>query len=297
MTRRRLRGPAFVLALTLALPAPFAVPVLAQRAPAAPAAGERRIVLEGARNFRDLGGYPTADGRHVRWGRIYRSGELSRLTPADYQTIATLGIAVVCDFRRDSERANASTTWQGANAPTILNLPGAQVDRAPAGVGGGRGAARGAGGAAPATTADGLSPLLASSYPQYATTLAESYRETMRQIRTQNGAVLYHCTAGKDRTGSFSALLLTMLGVPRDIVMQDYLLSNEYVVSQARIDAVVARGGTRRTALATMGVDSAYLDALFRSIDERYGSFDNYRRTALGVSDAELVALRNRLLE
>src|SRR5262245_19920780 len=79
-----------------------------------PRSGERHIALEGAPNFRDLGGYATADGRHVRWNRIYRSGELSRLTDADYERLAQLRIAVVCDFRRDSERSAAPTTWRGA---------------------------------------------------------------------------------------------------------------------------------------------------------------------------------------
>ena len=92
-------------------------------------ANPRHITLEGAPNFRDLGGYATADGRHVRWRRVYRSDELSRLTAADYVRLADLGIAVVCDFRRDSERAIAQTAWQGAKAPTILNLPGSQTER------------------------------------------------------------------------------------------------------------------------------------------------------------------------
>lgn len=246
----------------------------------------RRIVLAGAPNFRDLGGYPTADGRHVRWGRIYRSGELSRLTAADYGVLSKLGIAAVCDFRRDSERAAAPTTWQGPNPPAILNLPGTQGART-------NGAGRGGNGSTP----EGLSPLLYSSYPQYVNTLTTSFRTTIEQLQTRDGAVLYHCTAGKDRTGTFSALLLTMLGVPREVVFDDYLLSNQFVVSQARIDAVIARGGSRASALATLGVDRTYLEMVFSSIDSAYGSFDNYRRTALGISDTDLDRLKARLLE
>ena len=250
--------------------------------------GQRRIVLEGASNFRDLGGYATTDGKHVRWGKIYRAGELSRLTSADYEVLNRLGISVVCDFRRDSERTAASTKWQGAKPPTILNLPGSQTER-------GQNAA-----ATPSATANaqpGLSAMLVSSYPTYPNTLASSYRTVLQQLMTQDGAVLYHCTAGKDRTGTFSAILLTMLGVPRETVMSDYLLTNDFIVTQARIDAMVARGGTRESAIANIGVDRAYLDLMFKAIDTEFGSLDAYRRTALGISDADLAKLKARLLE
>ena len=250
-------------------------------------AGERHIALEGSPNFRDLGGYATGDGRHVRWRKIYRSGELSRLTSADFERLERLGIAVVCDFRRESERSAAATNWRGPHSPTILHVPGDQRERD------GSAARRPSTGA----TQAGLSPLLMSTYPEYPTTLASSFRTTLQQIMTRDGAVLYHCTAGKDRTGTFSALLLTMLGVPREVVMEDYLLSNQYVATPARIDAFVARGGSRDAAVAAIGVDRAYLDLMFQTIDAEFGSFDDYRRKALGLSDADLVALKAKLLE
>ena len=105
--------------------------------------------------------------------------------------------------------------------------------------------------------------MLVASYPTYPGTLATSFHTVLQQLLTQNGAVLYHCTAGKDRTGTFSALLLTMLGVPRNVVMDDYLLTNQFVATPARVDAIVARGGTRESAIATLGVNRAYLDLMF----------------------------------
>ena len=278
-----------MLSLLMGLSPGSSTPVDAQTAGAVAAqaaAGERRIALEGAPNFRDLGGYATTDGRHVRWKKVYRSGELSRLTSADFQRLEQLGLAVVCDFRRESERRAAPTSWQGAHPPTILDIPGEQRERDTA---------------TPPPRSDGipagLSPLLVTSYPQYPTTLASSFRAVLQQIMTRDGAVLYHCTAGKDRTGTFSALLLTMLGVSRDVVMEDYLLSNQYVATPARIDAFVARGGSRESAVAILGVDRAYLDSMFQAIEKQFGSFDEYRRKALGVSDADLAALKARLLE
>ena len=285
--RRRVHAGVPVFILTLAASLLAALSAHAQTAATAPATGgQRRISLDGAQNLRDLGGYATADGRHVRWKKIYRSGELSRLTEADYKVMSGLGISVVCDFRRDSERTAAPTKWQGANAPEILNLPGAQAERS----GGGRGQPQ-----APAPP--GLSALLVNSYPTYPTALAASYRTTIEQLMTKDGAVLYHCTAGKDRTGTFSSMLLTMLGVPREVVVQDYLLTNQFLATPERIDAIVARGGSREGALTSLGVDRAYLDLMFKTIDSEYGSFDEYRRKALGVSDADLVRLKNRLLE
>ena len=279
---------AFALSLLLGLSSGGGALIHAQTtgATAAATAGDRRIALEGAANFRDLGGYPTVDGRHVRWKKIYRSGELSRLTTADYERLSQLGIAVVCDFRRDSERNAAPTKWQGANAPAILNVPGDQKEREPA--------AGGAGAGSPQTT---LSPLLMAAYPEYPTTMAPAFRSVIQQILTRDGAVLYHCTAGKDRTGTFSAMLLTMLGVPRDVVMQDYLLSNQFVATPARIEAAVARGASRESVTALLGVDRTYLELTFHTIEKDFGSFDEYRRKGLGVSDADLAILRAKLLE
>src|SRR4051812_34085613 len=77
----------------------------------------RFVALAGQPNFRDLGGYATSDGHHVRWRQVYRSGLLARLTPADYEKVAALGITLVCDFRSDAERKNAPTNWQAGSRP------------------------------------------------------------------------------------------------------------------------------------------------------------------------------------
>src|SRR5262249_28035360 len=83
----------------------------------------RRLPLEGAKNFRDLGGYRTAEGRYVRWGRVFRSNALAKLTAKDYALLSQLRIRIVCDFRSDRERETAQTAWQGGAVPTFLLLP------------------------------------------------------------------------------------------------------------------------------------------------------------------------------
>jgi protein-tyrosine phosphatase len=85
--------------------------------------------------------------------------------------------------------------------------------------------------------------------------------------------------------------------LPRAVVFEDYLLTNTYLMTPARVDAVVARGGTRESAATALGVDRTYLELFFKSIDSTHGSFDEYRRTGLGLSDADVQALKAKLLE
>lgn len=267
------------MTLTLAIAA-GTVDTIAQQ----PALGR----LASAPNFRDIGGYATADGRKVRMGKIYRTSDLSRLTADDGKILETLGIMAVCDFRRDDERAAAPDLWPGANRPMIMAMPPIGTDSGP-------------GvmdlmekGASP----DQLRAVMRDSYRAYVDNLTPQYRTVLQMIRQTGGAVMYHCTAGKDRTGTFTALLLTMLGVPKATVFQDYLISNQTVAN----DKIVAGASARfmvpaDAARVVLGVDQEYLQIIFDVIDQKFGSFDNYRRTALGVSDADLAELKSRLLE
>lgn len=127
---------------------------------------------------------------------------------------------------------------------------------------------------------------------------APSYAATLRRIVNSDRPVLYHCTAGKDRTGLFTALLLSFLGVPRSAVFEDYLLSNDYVATPQRIETLAAQLKATPAQVAPLArVERTYLETAFRVIDERYRSLDNYRRTALALSDEDLKRLKARLLE
>ena len=192
-------------------------PVLETQAPA------RVVALVGESNFRDLGGYATADGRTTKWGQIYRSGKLSDLTTADYETIKGLNLETVVDFRSDQEREDAPTKWQGASKPEIVDLP--------------------IGGNAADWSSD-LSRMLRTgifSKQEIRQTFIQSYTEIPIQntaeykalfdhiLTQQDRPLLFHCTSGKDRTGIGAALLLSALGVPRETIMKDFLLTNEVV--------------------------------------------------------------------
>ena len=247
----------------------------------------RHVPLEGAPNFRDIGGYATADGRHVRWGLIYRSGQLAQLTDRDYEVLARLNISAVCDFRRDAEKQTAQTRWQGPNAPEILALPNPN----PSGPTINERLANGA-------SAADVTAFMLNTYATIVVTYAPSYGVSLQRIVHTDRPVLYHCTAGKDRTGVFTALLLSFLGVPRATIFDDYLLSNDYVATAPQVDARAKQLKASPAAVRVLlGVDRTYLGTAFQTIDQKYGSLDNYRRTALGFSDQDLSRLRVRLLE
>ena len=255
----------------------------------------RRLPLEGAKNFRDLGGYRTSDGHYVRWGQVYRSNHLANLTAKDSEYLGSLGIRLVCDVRSDGERARAPDHWTG-NAPEFLAVPiGSNLFTAP-------------------TAADLKRRVVAISAEtkdsvrayDYAIEYAGQYAKILKRIAAGDLPVLEHCTAGKDRTGVFSAILLTALGVPRDIVIQDYMLSNQYLLAPDTIETTtadlqrafgLAEAPDISTVKAIMTAKPETLEATFDKIDKTYGSFGNYLRDALKLSDSELINIRPRLLE
>ena len=230
----------------------------------------RRLPLEGAANFRDLGGYRTSDGRYVRWGLIYRSGHLANLTARDYEYLKSLGIRLVCDVRTESERQRSPTRWMGP-APEFLSAP-----------------------------------IESGDYDRYVLDDAAQYGSILRRLVAGNLPAVEHCSSGKDRTGVFSAILLTALGVPSDVVMRDYLLTTEYLLSAGSIEKTTA--DLQRLLRLPQRPDEAYvrarmttkpetLEAAFEAISRIYGSFDRYLHDGLKISGPELAILRQRLLE
>jgi protein-tyrosine phosphatase len=222
-----------------------------------------RLPLQGAPNFRDLGGYATSDHRQVCWRQLYRSGHLADLTEQDYALVAGLGIRLVCDFRFNGE--GRPTKWQGPNAPEMLALEAVTQPPAVAN--------------APPKAAADAPAFFEATYEWMVVAFASSYGAGFQRVLDSSGPVLFHCSAGKDRTGLFCALLLRLLGVPLDTVFEDYLLTNTYF-EPSLLDA-----------------DRSYLEKAFQTIDQRFVSLDEYRRTALKLTDPDLERLKDRLLE
>ena len=217
----------------------------------------RRLPLEGAPNFRDLGGYRTADGRYTRWGLLFRSGNLAKLTEKDLGYLSPLGIRLVCDFRMDFERKTAPTAWTGNGAPEVLLLPMDTYSNMP--------------------PPGDMDVRMKAVYKRFPVDSAPEMKQGFLRLVKGDLPALVHCSAGKDRTGMFVAFLLTALGIPREIVMQDFLLTNQN--------------------LRANSVSGDWLNVAFQTVGEKSSSFDDYLKKIIGLSDSDLAALRSRLLE
>lgn len=261
-------------------------------------AAERLVPLEGTLNFRDLGGYRTADGRQVRWGRVFRSDALGRLTDADLTYLERLGVRLVCDFRDDHETQKA---------PSRLPAhPDLRMERFPIGAGGDTNEVAG-------DRKDGLTDLVLAgrlgevspeTLGDFYVGMLESRSEPLvavleRVADPANHPVVFHCTAGKDRTGVLAAVLLSVLGVDDERILDDYELTDRYRTPH-RLAEVAPR-------LAEAGVELDKVRALFSAqrpvlartlatLDERYGSVRGFLTGPAGVDPATIERLREILL-
>lgn len=258
-------------------------------ATAAPQAETRRLLpLEGVQNARDIGGYRTADGRTVKWGLLFRTGELSHLTQADIAYLKARGVRSIHDLRTVDERRAQPTAWTGVGAPPVTAFD-YNFDTS--------GFAALFEGGIP--SAEKAREVFAASYPEILRTQQPQHRALFTDILKGEGAVLYHCTAGKDRTGIATALILSALGVPRDTIIADYELSNRYYrghVSAAGAEAAPQMAAFMRLPKEVtdvfMGVDARYLQAIFTTIDRDYGSVEAYLDRELGVGKDDVERLR-----
>jgi len=251
--------------------------------------------MDGAANFRDLGGYPTDDGRSVRWGRFYRSDDLHELSDADLQRFSELGIQMVCDFRGEEEWRVEPDRLPEDPAPRVEHLE--IWDESFSGD-----AFREALSSGDLEGRD-LGALLVEGNRLFATRFADRYAAMFERLLIEdNLPALVHCTAGKDRAGFASALILRTLGVPMETIFEDFLLTNHYTRGQTDRAILLIRlttlfrvdGDQLRPVL---GVERRYLEAAFAAIDERYGDFATYRREVLGIDDLQLARFREQNLE
>ncbi|MGE3692958.1 MAG: tyrosine-protein phosphatase [Novosphingobium sp.] len=277
----------FVIAAALLAPQP----VIAREVPFAPQvqAPSRFIVMEGGRNFRDVGGYRTADGRTVRWHALYRTGSLANLTPEAIARFGRLHVTLIIDLRSSDERARDPGQWQqqGRYGYWARDYSLGQVDMARLM-------------ADPAMrTPEGIRGMMIQGYRTLPKQLAPSYRELFTRLAAPHrGAVVVNCTAGKDRTGIATALVLTALGVPYATVREDFLLSNGAPgMDNLRRDLSAPSAALPPDLMKPLaGVEGAYIDATFDQLRKDYGSVERYLQTELGVGPRQIAALRRNLL-
>jgi protein-tyrosine phosphatase len=241
----------------------------------------RHLNLAGASNFRDVGGYPTSDGRLVRWRRIFRSNHLGHLTDDDIAVVRSLGVRSAFDFRGIEERAAALcglpdiTTHSLPVEPTVV-----AALRAIAAAG------------RPLSTAHAIE-VMRDSYRRYVKQDTPRFRALFAHLLEDRAPLVIHCTAGKDRTGFACALILHTLGVPDEVISEDYLLTNRFYRRDPSASSDLP--DDVRQVLGT--VQAGFLAAAFEAIDADYGDLEGYLRDGLGLGSAERKQLAARYLE
>lgn len=248
----------------------------------------RQVVLEGARNFRDLGGYPAGNGYRVAYGRIFRSDNLSRLSVGDWQTLHKLGVRSVVDFRSAEEVQAAPSHPPPDIAVKALpiGLPGLNIEDFRRRV----------------LSGELDQELTIQSYGDIALNHPESYRQWFAFLLQGPGTSVFHCTSGKDRTGLAAMLLLSALGVPRDVVIDDFDASNRFLergieASLQEIRKNPAFKGDERMIRRLLGVERRQMELTIAEIEARHGALDHYLEAVLGVGQQERQKLRSLYLQ
>jgi protein-tyrosine phosphatase len=255
----------------------------------------RKLPFTGAHNFRDLGGYKTEDGRRIKWGKIYRSDNLHSLTDEDVKYLSRLNIKSVVDFRSDEERESEPDRLTPDMTQVLLpikfqpkelddetlknlmkNLTFGTLDS---------------------------SNLLTDFNIVIVKDFADEYKKFFRHVIENNAEpIVFHCTAGKDRAGFASAMILTVLGVPREKVIEDYLLTNTYVKDHVDSEMLEIelktffRADTDNLRKINL-VAERYIQAAFDTIDSEWGGMDNYISAALSLTEEDILKLQNFYLE
>ena len=253
----------------------------------------RKLAMDGAQNFRDLGGYETADGRRVKWGLVYRSDSLADLSDEDLAFIQRLGMQQIVDFRTGFEkREDPDRIPEGVRyVERAIEVDGTAVKELFTKISSG--------------DIDDLKPreLLENGNRAFVTDQIEVYRAHMHSLLdTNNLPSVAHCTGGKDRAGFAAAITLLALGVPEEKVVEDFLLTNVYTEDKInRYVWMIRLGSFGRTdpekVRPLLGVEESYIRAAIDEMKMQYGSIDNYFIDGLGLSAAQLQTLRDNLLE
>ena len=241
----------------------------------------RSLPLAGATNFRDLGGYAGHGGRPVQWRRIFRSDHLAGLTAQDQALLAQLGVARAIDFRGQAESAALAYALPGV-AYHPLHIEPTVVQRALELQRTGR-----------QLTAQDAVALMQDTYRGFVHDNAPRFAELFRLLLASDAPTVFHCTAGKDRTGFAAALILLALGVPRDVVMQDYLLTNTLY----RRPPGLGSHAPEEVLAVLWRVQEEFLDAALHKVDTEFGGLQPYLVDLLGVDAAAQRELAQRYLQ
>lgn len=249
----------------------------------------RKILLDGTSNTRELGGYKTKDGKSLKWGVLYRSDKLSELTDPDQKYLTQLGIKTVIDFRSEEEKQN-----EPDQVPSNLKYIEMPIEA--------DGAIR------PKVEAilkgdlnEDVGAILVETNKEFISDFSGVFKSFIESLVENQEPTLFHCTAGKDRAGFAAALVLLAVGVPEEIVIEDYMKTNKYteetiqdyinkinLYSLGNVDAEILR--------PLLGVEERFIRAALDEIKLNYGNVESFIKDGLEIPDESIVELKNFLL-
>ncbi|MDN6967905.1 tyrosine-protein phosphatase [Oenococcus sp. UCMA 17063] len=257
---------------------------------------EKRVLkIKGGSNFRDLGGYQTSDGKKILWGRLFRGSALNNFTNHDLRVLKRHHIDTIIDFRSLDESLNDPDIYP----KTVNDLRLTVLDQD--------------------TTYSTITP---AEFHRLSHSAGFAYQQMMRTYRRLitdefsqrayrqffdyllnqgNGAILFHCTKGKDRTGIATALFLLAVGIDKDTIFQDYFLTDTYNHEQTEFELDrMMKNGDDDTDIDNVKhfllTDRRYLENAFAAMDEIAGSSRAYLEKYLGLDDQKIQVLRNKYL-
>ncbi|MFK8019898.1 MAG: tyrosine-protein phosphatase [Pseudomonadales bacterium] len=256
--------------------------------------------MDGTPNFRDLGGYSSSCGRQVRYGRLFRSGVLSQLSDADLDLMDQRNIVTICDYRRAEELERDPTRLHSLRPPKIAHMPidpGSkssffeQID--------------GAGSADAAPLDIDLAGFMVDINRAFVLEHHSSFKLMLNEMQalSDDQALLFHCAAGKDRTGFAAALILMCLNVPRETIIEDYMLTGQYFKPDAEIERMQKKYSEfgfdkiKPDLIRPMlEVREEFIEEAFVAIDEHFETTEQYLEKTFGLASPELEAMRARFL-
>ncbi len=246
----------------------------------------RAVTLEGGSNFRDLGGYPAANRKTVKWGHIYRSADIGKLTDADLKTLESRKIAIVCDLRGPQEYQQSPDRLPASVTRIELPAGSENVDNRAL--------------FTQMQKASNRDSVMGAFYTKIDHFKAK-YKPMFDQLLALDNskALMFHCTAGKDRTGIGAALVLSALGVDRATILKDYAATDVYwqPAREKMMAQMKQMGVSEETIKPMLAANPLYLQKTFDTIDAKYGSMDNFLATEMELTPAKLAALRAKYLQ
>ncbi|MCF0065241.1 tyrosine-protein phosphatase [Dyadobacter sp. LJ419] len=254
---------------------------------------KRYVSFNETLNFRDIGGLKTRDGKTVRLGKIYRSGNLAQLDSDEFAKFNATHIARVYDLRTDHEikgkEDHLPPNVQYLHTPTVEDNAGEIAQLRSRVINGEISEMQGR-------------DMTVKFYQDAVSGNVDALRDIINGITASGEPVLYHCSAGKDRTGIVSALILSILNVDRETIVNEYLLSNYYrnahtekTLGKAKMGKIIKRKMDLKAVEVLITVDESFINATFDIIDKRYGGMDSFIQNQLGIDQEARARLVEKL--